>query len=301
MKILITGATGLIGQKLVTHLISQGYEINYLTTHKSKIKLSNSLNGFYWNLKSNYIDKTCFNGVDTIINLCGSSISSRWNKSNKHEILNSRVESLKLIKNTIVEYNISIKQLISASAIGIYPSSKDVTYDEKYINKSQSFLGKVVFQWELAANSFKDLNINVSLVRIGLVLTKKGGILEKTTFPIKFGFGSVFGDGLQWQSWIHIDDLIKIFNFILINNLTGIYNATSSNPVTNIDFTKTVAKILQRPLIFPNIQKWMLSFILGEMHILIFESQKVSNSKLINMGFVFSYSNFESAVKDLLN
>ena len=301
MKILITGATGLIGQKLVTYLVSQGHEINYLTTSKSKIKFSNSIQGFYWNLKSNYIDKACFNGVDTIINLCGSSISSRWNKVNKQEILNSRVKSLQLLKDTIVEHNISIKYLISASAIGIYPSSKDFTYDENNNCVSHSFLGKVVSQWELAANSFKELGVNVSIIRIGLVLTKKGGILEKTIFPIKFGVGSIFGDGLQWQSWIHIDDLIKIFNFIYVNKLTGVYNATSSNPVTNIDFTRTLAKILHRPLIFPNIQKWMLSLILGEMHILIFESQKVSNSKLINKGFVFSHSNFESAVKDLLN
>ena len=95
---MITGATGLIGQKLVTYLVSQGHEINYLTTSKSKIKFSNSIQGFYWNLKSNYIDKACFNGVDTIINLCGSSISSRWNKVNKQEILNSRVKSLQLLR-----------------------------------------------------------------------------------------------------------------------------------------------------------------------------------------------------------
>ncbi|MDC1108978.1 TIGR01777 family oxidoreductase [Flavobacteriaceae bacterium] len=300
MKILITGATGLIGKKLTSDLLSEGYSVNYLTTRNSQIKSSNKINGYYWNPEKEIIDLECFKDVDTIINLAGSNIAKRWSRSNKLKILKSRTQSLNLLKDSILKNNLNIKKIISASAIGIYPSSFDRVYTENTNLISSSFLGKVVREWELAVNSFNDLKIEIAIVRIGLVLSKDGGILSKSLFPIKFGVGSFFGSGMQWQSWIHIQDISNIFCHILKNDLVGIFNGTSPNPITNKDFTIKLSKFLNRPLIFPNLPKWLMSLILGEMHIIIFESQNITCDRLNKTKFKFKFDDFDHAIADLL-
>ena len=300
MKILITGATGLIGKKLTSDLLSKGYSVNYLTTRNSKIKSSDKINGYYWNPEKEIIDLECFKNVDTIINLAGSNIAKRWSRSNKLQILKSRTQSLNLLKDSILKNNLNIKKIISASAIGIYPSSFDRAYTENDNLISSSFLGKVVSEWELAVNSFNDLKIEIAIVRIGLVLSKDGGILSKSLFPIKFGVGSFFGSGMQWQSWIHIQDISNIFCHILKNDLVGIFNGTSPNPITNKEFTIKLSKFLNRPLIFPNLPKWLMSLILGEMHIIIFESQNITCNRLSQTKFNFKFDNFDHAIADLL-
>ena len=300
MKILITGATGLIGKKLTSDLLSKGYSVNYLTTRNSQIKSSDKINGYYWNPEKEIIDLECFKDVDTIINLAGSNIAKRWSRSNKLKILKSRTQSLNLLKDSILKNNLNIKKIISASAIGIYPSSFDRAYTENDNLISSSFLGKVVSEWELAVNSFNDLKIEIAIVRIGLVLSKDGGILSKSLFPIKFGVGSFFGSGMQWQSWIHIQDISNIFCHILKNDLVGIFNGTSPNPITNKDFTIKLSKFLNRPLIFPNLPKWLMSLILGEMHIIIFESQNITCDRLNKTKFKFKFDDFDHAIADLL-
>ncbi len=300
MKILITGATGLIGKKLTSDLLSKGYSVNYLTTRNSQIKSSNKINGYYWNPEKEIIDLNCFKDVDTIINLAGSNIAKRWSRSNKLNIIKSRTQSLNLLKDSILKNNLNIKKIISASAIGIYPSSFDRVYTENTNLISSSFLGKVVREWELAVNSFNDLKIEIAIVRIGLVLSKDGGILSKSLFPIKFGVGSFFGSGMQWQSWIHIQDISNIFCHILKNDLVGIFNGTSPNPITNKDFTIKLSKFLNRPLIFPNLPKWLMSLILGEMHIIIFESQNITCDRLNKTKFKFKFDDFDHAIADLL-
>ena len=300
MKILVTGATGLIGKKLTSDLLSNGFAVNYLTTRKSQIKSSTKIKGYYWNPEKSIIDLECFKNVDTIINLSGSNIAKRWTDSNKLDIINSRIKSLNLLRDSISQNKINIKKIISASAIGIYPSSTHKVYNENESLISNSFLGKVVYQWESAVNSFKDLGINVAIVRIGLVLSRDGGILSKSLPPINYGFASLFGDGSQWQSWIHYQDISNIFYHILKNDLNGIFNGVSPNPVTNKNFTIKIAKFLNRPLIFPNLKKWMMSLLLGEMHIIIFESQNVSCEKLIKSKFKFKFNYFDQAILDLL-
>jgi len=300
MNILITGATGLIGRKLTNDLLLNGYAVNYLTTRKSQIKSNSKINGYYWNPEKNIIDLECFKNVDTIINLAGSNIAKRWSDSNKLEILNSRIKSLNLLKHSISNNKINIKKIISASAIGIYPSSVDNVYKENESLISDSFLGKVVCQWESAVNSFKDLEIDVVIVRIGLVLSRDGGILSKSILPIQYGFGSFFGNGNQWQSWIHFQDISNIFYHILKYDLSGVFNGVSPNPVTNKTFTKKIAKFLNRPLLLPNLKKWMMRLLLGEMHTIIFESQNVSCEKLTKSKFKFKFDNFDQAIADLL-
>lgn len=299
--VLITGATGLIGREVVSVCHSQNITVHYLTTSKNKLSTAKNYKGFYWNPNRNEIDKACFEGVDTIINLVGASISKRWTSAYKKEILTSRTKTAKLLFDTIKEYNYPVKQMVSASAIGIYPSSMTNYYEEDEKVVSKSFLGEVVEHWELAVNAFTSLEIKVAKIRIGLVLSEKGGALPEIAKPIRFGVGAAFGDGQQWQSWIHIEDLAELFVFAGKQQLEGVYNGVAPNAVTNTEMTKAIAKTLDKPLFLPNIPKAVMKLILGEMHILLFESQRVSASKIEGKGFNFKYHHLDPALINLLH
>ena len=299
--ILITGATGMIGREVVKSCHARNYKVHYLTTSKSKLHNDTNYQGFYWDPSNNEIDVACFNGVDTIINLVGASISKRWTEAYKKEILVSRTETAKLLANAIASNNFPVQQVVSASAIGIYPSSMTNYYEEDNEEVSTSFLGEVVTDWEAAVDEFKALDIAVAKIRIGLVLSMSGGALPEIAKPVKFGVGAAFGTGEQWQSWIHIDDLAELFLYVVDNNLEGVYNGVAPNPMTNNDVTKAVAKTLHKPLILPNIPKVAMKLVLGEMHMLLFESQRVSASKIENAGFQFKFHHLEPALLDLFS
>lgn len=298
MRILITGATGLIGSEIVKQCSAQNIEVNYLTTNKSKLSAEANYKGFYWNPSKNEIDSDCLKGVDAIIHLVGASISKRWTEAYKKEILLSRTKTSELLFNTLKNTANQVKHIVSASAIGIYPNSLTNYYSEDNTEVSTSFLGKVVEQWETAVDVFSTLNIKVAKIRIGLVLSAKGGALPEIARPIKIGAGAAFGDGKHWQSWIHVTDLATLFLHTLEHNLEGIYNGVTPNPETNTQLTKAIAKQLKRPLILPNIPKFAMNFILGEMHILLFESQRVSSKKIQDSGFNFKYYNLEMALEE---
>ncbi|OUR96079.1 TIGR01777 family protein [Flavobacteriales bacterium 33_180_T64] len=300
-NILITGATGLIGQEIVKICHDQNLIVHYLTTSKNKITTEENYKGFYWNPSHNEIDERCFHGVSTIINLVGATISKRWTTAYKKEIISSRTEAVKLLRATIEIHKFPVKQFVSASAIGVYPDSITNYYEENETKLSYSFLGEVVKQWETAVDAFLSLGIKVAKIRIGLVLSKKGGALPQIAKPIRFGVGAAFGTGEQWQSWIHVDDLARLFVFVVTKNLDGVYNAVSPNPVTNRELIKTVAKILHKPLMLPNIPKFVMKFVLGEMHVLLFESQRVSAAKVENTGFYFEYHHLEPALLELFD
>ena len=301
MKLLITGATGLIGKAIVNQCHSKGFEIHYLTTSRSKIVSTETYKGFYWNPKNNEIDVACFEGVSAIINLAGATISKRWTSSYKNEILNSRINSLHCLYGALKDNDHHINHMISASGVGIYPDSKTTLYSENEVKKSTSFLGQVVEKWETEADKLSQLNLKISKLRIGLVLASNGGAFPKIINPIRYGFGAAFGKGDQWQSWIHIEDLAKLFIYMLERNLEGNFNAVAPHPVTNLEFTRICAKHLKRPLLLPNIPKSIMSLVLGEMHQLLFESQKVSANKVEELGFEFEHSDLESALKDLIH
>ncbi|MDB4402207.1 TIGR01777 family oxidoreductase [Algibacter sp.] len=300
MRVLITGATGLIGQEMVKLCHEKYIKVNYLTTSKSKIVQEENYKGFYWNPKAKEIDADCFKGVDTIVHLAGATVSKRWTPSYKKEILSSRTETTALLVNTLKELTHTVKQVVSASAIGIYPDSLINYYDESHNEISSSFLGQVVSVWEQASDEFLKLNITVSKIRIGLVLSNKGGALMEIVKPIKFGLGAAFGNGKQWQSWIHIQDLANLFLYVLQNNLNGVYDGVAPNPTSNSELTKTAASILHKPLFMPNIPKFFMKLVLGEMHILLFESQRVSSKKIADEGFLFKFNYLEPALNNLL-
>lgn len=300
MRVLITGATGLIGSKITGLCHKNGIKVNYLSTSKNKIQEKENYRGFYWNPSSGDIDAACLEGVGAIINLAGANIFQPWTKKAKAEILNSRVNSLNTLYKTLNENEHEVGHLISASAIGIYPSSLQKMHfeDEKAVD--DSFLGEVTQKWEAAAERFNGLEIRVSKVRIGLVLSNKGGALAQMKKPIKFNMGAALGSGKQWQSWIHIEDLARIFLYILQNGLSGVYNAVAPNPVTNSTLTQQLAKTMDKNIWLPNVPAFVLKLLMGEMSSIILSSQLVSCKKIRETGFSFHYINLERALRDLL-
>lgn len=300
MKVLITGATGLVGNELSSLLLQNGVTVHYLSTSKSKLVSESNYKGFYWNPNAGDIDKNALDEVDVIVHLAGASVSERWTTSYKEEIINSRVLSTRLLFQTLSKNQNQVKHIISASAIGIYPSSYDAVYSEDNQEVDASFLGEVVQQWEEEVDQFERLGILVSKVRTGIVLAEEGGALQKMVKPIKLGLGAAFGTGKQYQSWIHNHDLASLYYYIIQHKLEGIYNAVSPYPVTNEGLTKAIANTLAVPYFMPNIPKFILKIILGEMHQILFTSQNVSARKILERGFQFKYASLDKALQDLL-
>ncbi len=300
MKVLITGATGLVGKEIVKLCHVENIQVNYLTTSKSKLKDEDNYTGFYWNPKHKIIDVNCFQDADAIIHLAGAAVTKRWTTAYKNEIIESRVDATNFLFQTLRDHKHTIKRIISASAIGIYPDSLTNYYDETEAQIDNSFLGRLTQQWEEAVDAFTNLNMNVAKIRIGLVLSDKGGALPQMMNSIKFGLGTAFGSGSQWQSWIHITDLAQLFMFVLQHNLNGIYNGVAPNPVTNNELIKAISRTLHRPILLPNIPKNMMKLILGEMHTLLFLSQRISSKKTEDLGFNFKYHHLQTVLDDLV-
>ncbi|WP_313789799.1 TIGR01777 family oxidoreductase [Flagellimonas aquimarina] len=300
MKVLITGATGLVGKAIVKVLHDKGMSVNYLTTRREKMISSPNLNGFYWNPAKSEIDMACLDGVSAIINLAGASVAKRWSPTYKKKILSSRVDSIRTLHKALNKIDVTqIKSFVSASAIGTYPDSLINFYDENETDVDDSFLGEVVEKWEQEVERFNSFGFNISKVRIGIVLSTLGGVLPKMTRPIQNFMGAAFGTGNQWQSWIHIEDLAQIFAFVIENNLKGTFNAVAPNPVTNAKMTKELARILDKPLILPNIPRFAMKMILGEMSYILFASQRVSCKRIEEKGFVFQHPNIGAALENL--
>lgn len=300
MRVLITGATGLVGSEIAKKCIEKGIEVNYLTTSKDKIENKPNYTGFYWDPTKDEIDSDCLNDVDTIIHLAGASIAKRWTSSYKEEIIDSRVETARLLFEILKSSNRTISQFISASAIGIYPSSLQKLYTEDESRIDESFLGEVVEKWEAAADKFKELNIKVAKVRTGLVLAENGGALQKMKEPADFNLGAAFGSGKQWQSWIHIEDLANLYMHILENALEGVYNGVAPNPVTNNELMEGIAKQLDKNVWLPNVPAIALKVALGDMSTVVLSSQLVSSDKIEEAGFSFKYKNLPKALENLL-
>lgn len=292
-KVLITGATGLVGTELVKQLHEQNIVVHYLTTSKDKIENQGNYKGFYWNTQTNEIDENCLNGVSTIFHLAGASIAERWTKSYKNEIIQSRVATVNLLKQVLSNANHTVSQVIAASAVGIYKDSLTIAHTEESDALNEGFLGEVVKLWEAATTSLSNQQVKVSQIRIGIVLSKKGGAFTKMSQPIRLGLGAPFGSGKQWQSWIHLEDLAAIFIFIMQQKLEGVFNAVAPNPITNKILTKKIAKHYNKPLLLPGIPKFVMKLVLGEMHTILYESQKVSSDKIIQLGFNFKYKQIE--------
>ena len=233
MKFLITGGTGLIGKSIVQLLIEKNHHINVLSRKRGED--TKQVRYYQWSPKNQTIDFTCIDDVDVIINLAGENIFGLWTKSKKKKILESRVKSLQLLKKLIKNRPNNVKQIISASAIGIFPNSQEIIFDENSTQKGNTFLANVVKEWEREIESLKAFKINVTTVRIGMVFCELGGIIKVLRLISKSRFLSFIGNGDQKISWIHLDDLTELFYKISQKNYNGLIHAVNNNPTTMLD------------------------------------------------------------------
>ena len=292
MKFLITGGTGLVGSSLINLLIENGHSVNVLS-RKKIISNKTNLAFFLWNPSKQFIDRSCVIGVDTIINLAGSSVLSVWSKSVKNNILQSRIDSLQTIYNLLKNNKHNVKRIISASAIGIYQNNSIEIHDENTREISNSFLGKTVFQWESKINGFNKIKINVSVIRIGLVISKYGGMFKVLKKLNKLRISTLIDGGIQRQSWIHIDDLVHIFYFIAKNNINGVINAVSPKTYNFKEILKFISNINKKPLLVINLPGFIPQFffkILGLSDFyydIIISNKNVSSKKIQDLGYKF--------------
>ena len=300
MKILITGATGLIGKQLVNKLLNKGYSINILTRGNTNSVQNKKLKTFHWNPEKNIIDIDCLNEVKVIINLAGSPIAQLWTKSAKKSIFNSRINSVNLLVDSIKKSKSKITHFYCASAIGIYESNINYKHYEDSSKISNSFLGNTVKEWEITCEKLKPLGIDFTILRIGLVLSSKGGLLVPIEKSIRFYLGTWFGKGKNIYSWIHIDDIIDSIIFLVENNKKGVFNLVAPNPVTSKAFTLELSKILNKKILIPPIPISLIKTITGSMSELLLFSQYVSCEKLKSEGYNFKFNNLTEALKDLL-
>ena len=290
MRIALTGSTGLIGSALVGHLRAEGHTVQKLV-RRSAI----APDEVQWNPASGEIDIQALHGVDAIIHLAGAGVGDkRWTRKYKSEILNSRLLGTETIARAVAE--LKPRVFISASAIGFYGETGDRAVDEKD-RSGGDFLAAVCRQWEEAshlAGSIRTVNI-----RTGLVLEPTGGALGKMLPLFKFGLGGKMGSGKQWWSWITLHDELRAISHLLTSDLSGPVNLTSPNPVTNREFTASLAQALHRPALFP-VPGFALKLALGGFSTEILGSKKVVPTALVEDGFTFDYPHVINALTTLV-
>ena len=284
MKFLITGGTGLIGKSIVQLLIEKNHHINVLSRKRGED--TKQVRYYQWSPKNQTIDFTCIDDVDVIINLAGENIFGLWTKSKKKKILESRVKSLQLLKKLIKNRPNNVKQIISASAIGIFPNSQEIIFDENSTQKGNTFLANVVKEWEREIESLKAFKINVTTVRIGMVFCELGGIIKVLRLISKSRFLSFIGNGGQKISWIHLNDLTELFYKISQKNYNGLIHAVNNNPTTMLDLITNLTNKykLKVKLFIPGLilKSFFRLLCLGDFYEDIANSNKNVVSKRIN-------------------
>lgn len=297
-NVLVTGASGLIGGRLTELLVDKGHRI----AHLSRTTRSGKAVTFIWDIPNKKIDGEALHATDAIIHLAGAGVGDKpWTDTRKQEIIKSRTESTGLLYQELKKGNHSVKTFVSASAIGFYGTEERDTFFTEEDKQGSGFLADVVGQWEGAVDQIASLGIRVVKIRIGIVLSEKGGALKELMKPVKFYVGAPLGSGKQALSWIHVDDLCRIFiKAVEDEELKGIYNAVAPNPVSNKQFTETLAKVLHKRVLLPPIPSFALKLLLGEMADIVLKGAKVSGDKIQKTGFQFKFVKLDDALKDLL-
>jgi uncharacterized protein (TIGR01777 family) len=289
-KILVTGGTGLVGRRLTALLTEKNHEVRILSRNpKNK-------NEFKWDFSKGSLDDKAIENIDYIIHLAGAGIAEkRWTKERKEVIVNSRVATANLIFDKIKSQNIPLKGFISASGSNYYGAQTTAKVFKESDAVGTDFLGQVCLRWEAAANQFKDLNIPVTILRTGVVLSKTGGALEKMRTPIV----SPLGSGNQYLAWIHIDDLCNLYIKAVEEDFEGVYNTVSPESHTNRTFSKTLAKAIKRPYLPIAVPGLLLKLVFGELAIILLEGSRLSSGKIEKKGFVFKYIELKRALESL--
>ena len=303
--VLITGGTGMIGKALTQALIERGFNVIILTRHisdKQKAKID-KLSYAIWDVEKRIIDKDAFAKADYIIHLAGASVAERrWTKKRKQEIVSSRVDSGKLITDSLKNLPNKVKTVVSATAIGWYgPDKNDGKKFTEGDSSSNDFLGQTCKQWEAAIEPASFLGKRLVKLRIGIVLSNEGGAYVEFKKPLKFGFATILGNGKQIVSWVHIDDLIRAILFAMENEkMEGVYNVVAPHPVSNKELVLEIARNERSRFHFPvHVPTFALKIRLGEMSIEVLKSATVSSEKIQQAGFIFQYPDLGSAISQL--
>ncbi len=299
-QVLITGGSGLIGSHLTQLLLKKKYSVAHLSRSE---KNENGVKTYVWDIEKQEMDKEALATADYVIHLAGAGVADhRWTKSYKQEIIQSRTASARLLYNTVKNLKKNkIKAFLSASGVGIYGEDTGSAEILESSPHGTDFLAHVCEKWESSADKMEALGMRVVKLRTGMVLSEEGGALTKLVKPIKLGAGAPLGSGQQYISWIHIDDLCRMYLAAIENeNYKGAFNAVGPRPVTNEELTKAAAKVLKKPLFLPNVPSFALKLALGEMANIVLGGNKVSSQKIEAMGFEFNYSTIDAALNDLL-
>ena len=294
-SILITGGSGLIGKYLQKVLLQKGYAVSNLSSNPST-------KNFYWNIETGEIDIEALKNADHIIHLAGANIGAkRWTERQKRLIIESRTQSAQLLFDTITKLDKRPKTFISASAVGYYGAITSEHIFTETDEPANDFLGNVCEQWEKSADRIEELGIRVVKLRTGVVLTPHNGVLEKIRRPIKYGFGSSFGNGKQYFPWIHINDLCEMYyKAIADKTFSGAYNAVAPQHCSNKLFVKNLALMSGKSVLLPSIPSFIFRVAFGEMSDLLLKGSRISSQKIEDKGFQYQFPTLESALTDLL-
>ncbi|MCX6293872.1 MAG: TIGR01777 family oxidoreductase [Sphingobacteriales bacterium] len=301
--ILITGGTGLVGKALTKMLIEKNYKVIVLTRSlRDKIN-SPELSYALWDVDKQTIDMEAISKADGIIHLAGAGVvDKKWTSTYKKEILSSRTRSSLLLVDALKKGNHQVKTIVSSSAIGWYGPDKKTDYAFVETDTADiDFLGTTCRQWEESITTAEIMGIRVCKLRTGIVLSNYGGALVEFKKPLLMGIAAILGNGKQMISWIHVEDLCRMFIHAIENpKLTGSFNAVSPKPVSNKTLTLTLAKLIRGKFYIPmHVPAFILKLMLGESSIEVLKSTTVSSEKIKSTGFTFYYPSIEAALKDL--
>jgi uncharacterized protein len=304
--ILITGGTGLIGKALTNALLEKKYKVIILSRDLGKQHTKNhNLSLAQWDVNSQHIDKAAIANADYIIHLAGAGVADkRWTKKRKQEIIDSRVKGSQLIVKALQEIPNNVKAVISASAIGWYgpdpviPNPKPFREDDP---NDDAFLGETCRLWEESLEPVRKMGKRLVKLRTGIVLSNEGGALKEFKNPLRFGVSAILGSGKQVISWIHIDDLVRLYIAAIEDqHMNGVYNAVSPDPVSNKKLTLQLSRLQKGNFFIPvHVPSFVLKIVLGEMSIEVLKSATVSCDKIHYSGFVFLYPSIEAALAHL--
>lgn len=299
-NVLITGGTGLVGTRLTELLQEKGYKVRYLSRSPGKV---NDVEAFAWDVNKQTIDTKALDDVNYVIHLAGAGVADeRWTKERKKIILESRTRSTALLKDTLRDYPNKVEAVVSASAIGYYGFDNGDRWQKEGSRFGDDFLATVTKAWEAEADLIAELGIRTVKIRVGVVLSHEGGALKEISKPVKLGLGAPLGSGDQYMSWIHIDDLCRIFIYAMENkNMKGPYNGVAPNSVTNRELTKSIAKGLGKPFFLPPVPQFILKLALGQMAAMLLGGSRISSERIETEGFNFKYTKLNEALHDLLN
>lgn len=294
-SIAITGSSGLIGSAAVRVFEQRGMRVLHVVRRDAR-----SDNEISWNPTTGSIDAARLDGVDAVINLAGANLAQRWTKNAKREIRDSRIDSTTTLCRALAGLANKPRVLLSGSAIGIYGAKRAEIVDESS-SLGDDFLASVAREWESATAPASAAGIRVVNLRTGIVVSPRGGVLEKLLLPFKLGVGGRLGTGEQWLSWIALPDYVEALSFLLAADaISGPVNLVAPNPVTNAEFTRALGRVLRRPTLLP-VPKAAMELIFGEMaDDTIFASQRVRPSRLLEAGFAFALPTLEGALREEL-